>query len=137
MYHVPSVAIMGGTFAITTSSPLNAPAAMPTNRDNSAASGMLMPETQSFAKTTEVRAITPAGERSMPPDIISIVAAQAIIIRVLSWRTMLIRLLTVRYLLLIHERITIISTRISIVTRRCFVCVFVLSFFIGVNSHSI
>ena len=34
MYHVPSVAIMGGTFAITTSSPLNAPAAMPTNRDN-------------------------------------------------------------------------------------------------------
>ena len=98
---------------------------------------MLMPATQSFAKTTEVRAITPAGERSMPPDIISIVAAQAIIIRVLSWRTMLIRLLTVRYLLLIHERITIISTRISSVTRRCFVCVFVLSFFIGVNSHSI
>ena len=137
MYHVPSVAIMGGTLASTTSRPLNVPAATPTRSDSSAASGMLMPATQSFAKTTEVRAITPAGERSMPPDIISIVAAQAIIIRVLSWRTMLIRLLTVRYLLLIHERITIISTRISSVTRRCFVCVFVLSFFIGVNSHSI
>ena len=137
MYQVPSVAIIAGTLAITVRNPLNAPARTPISSEPAIATGRLTPATHSFASTTLVRAMTPAGDKSIPPEIIKSVAALAIIIKVDSCLIIFIKFLAFRYLSLTHDSTTIIVSKINNVAILCIVLVLNLTCFICFYPHCI
>ena len=75
---VPSVAMNGGSWTAMTSTETNSPVTTPTSRPATMLGGMLQPpSTRRPPVTTLASAMTAPGDRSMPPEMMTIAAPMA------------------------------------------------------------